>query len=122
MPGFNEENAVEKPVIDAMVEVGWTYRSGPSIVRASNDVLNEQDLRAALIRLNPEIAVDPSRADDVIYALRSVLIGVSSAGLVRANQEFAKWLKGEVTRPFGPNGEHVTVRLVDFENVGRYKV
>ena len=47
MPGFNEENAVEKPVIDAMVEVGWTYRSGPSIARASNDVLNEQDLRAA---------------------------------------------------------------------------
>ena len=118
MPGFNEENAVEKPVIDAMVEVGWTYRSGPSIARASNDVLNEQDLRAALIRLNPEIAIDPSRADDVIYALRSVLIGVSSAGLVRANQEFAKWLKGEVTRPYGPNGEHVTIRLVDFNNVG----
>jgi type I restriction enzyme R subunit len=118
MTGFNEENAVERPVIDAMVEVGWTYKSGPSLARTSNDVLNEQDLRAALIRLNPEIAVEPSRVDDVIYALRGVLIGVSSAGLVRANQEFAKWLKGEVTRPFGPNGEHVTVRLVDFDNVG----
>ncbi len=118
MTGFNEENAVEQPVIDAMVDVGWTYRSGPSLARTTSDVLNESDLRVALIRLNPEIAKDPSRADDVIYALRSVLIGVSAAGLVRANQEFAKWLKGEVTRPFGPNGEHVTVRLVDFENVG----
>lgn len=118
MPGFNEENAVERPIIDGMVQVGWTYAPGATLVRSANDVLNEQDLRAALIRLNPDIARDPSRADDVIYALRSVLIGVSSAGLVRANEQFAKWLKGEVTRPFGPNGEHVTIRIVDFDNVG----
>ena len=35
MTGFNEENAVEQPVIDAMVDVGWTYRSGPSLARTT---------------------------------------------------------------------------------------
>ena len=118
MPGFNEENAVEKPIIDSMVEIGWSYKPGNSISRSTNDVLNEQDLRAALIRLNPSIAADPARADEVIYKLRSVLIGVSSAGLVRANEQFFKWVHGEVSMPFGPNGEHVTIHLVDFDNVG----
>jgi type I restriction enzyme, R subunit len=38
---------------------------------------------------------------------------VQADGLVRANENFMAWLRGEKTMPFGPNGEHVTVRLVD---------
>ena len=34
-------------------------------------------------------------------------------GLVRANENFMAWLRGEKTMPFGHNGEHVSVRLVD---------
>ena len=34
-------------------------------------------------------------------------------GLVRANENFMAWLRGEKTMPFGHNGEHVPVRLVD---------
>lgn len=32
---------------------------------------------------------------------------------MRANENFMTWLRGEKTMPFGANGEHVTVRLVD---------
>jgi type I restriction enzyme R subunit len=39
---------------------------------------------------------------------------VQGDGLVRANENFMAWLRGEKTMPFGPNGEHVAVRLVDF--------
>jgi type I restriction enzyme R subunit len=119
MAGFNEENAVEWPTIDSIAALGWTYKPGSSLNRSTNDVLNEQDLKAALIRLNPSITSDPAKADEVIYKLRSLLIGVSSAGLVRANEQFAKWVRGEVTMPFGPEGRHETVVLVDFDNVGR---
>lgn len=36
---------------------------------------------------------------------------------MRANEEFAMWLKGERTMPFGENNQHTSVRLVDFENL-----
>jgi type I restriction enzyme R subunit len=73
-------------------------------------------LRVALIRLNPEIAAQPDRADEVIYALRAILLSVQADGLVRANENFMAWLRGEKTMPFGPQGEHVPVRLVDGAN------
>ena len=76
-------------------------------------------MREALIRLNPEIAAQPDRADDVLYRLRAILMGVRTDGLVKANEEFAAWLSGERSMPFGADGEHVTVRLVDLEDVER---
>jgi type I restriction enzyme R subunit len=78
-------------------------------------VFVESWVREALIRLNPEIAEQVDRADEVIYALRAILISVQADGLVRANENFSAWLRGEKTMPFGPNGQHVTVRLVDPE-------
>ena len=81
--------------------------------RQSTDVMVESWVREALIRLNPEIAAQPDRADEVIYNLRACILSVQADGLVRANENFMAWLRGEKTMPFGPNGEHVTVRLVD---------
>ena len=83
--------------------------------RATSDVLVEPHLRDALIRLNPEIAARPDRADEVLYRLRAILLSVNADGLVRANEEFTAWLRGERSMPFGPHGEHTPVRLVDFE-------
>ena len=34
----------------------------------------ESMVKAALIRLNPEIAEEPNRADEVIYKLRSLIL------------------------------------------------
>ena len=47
------------------------------------------------MRLNPTIAANPDRADDVIYQLRAIIMGVRSDGLVKANEAFADWLTGE---------------------------
>jgi len=71
----------------------------------------------ALIRLNPEIAAQPDRAEDVLYKLRAIIMGVRSDGLVKANEEFTAWLTGERSMPFGENGEHVTIRLIDFDDI-----
>ena len=73
----------------------------------------------ALIRLNPEIAIQPDRADDVLHRLRAIIMGVRSDGLAKANEEFAAWLTGERSMPFGTNGEHVTVHLIDFADIER---
>ena len=114
---FNEANAVEKFLLSRMAGLGWAYAHGPQLARTSNDAMIETSVRSALLRLNPEITAEPERSDEVIYKLRGVILGVAGDGLVRANEEFMAWVRGERSMPFGPNGEHVTIRLIDFDNV-----
>jgi type I restriction enzyme R subunit len=92
----------------------WSYVAGLALPRQLGEVMVEPWVREALIALNPEIAEHPDRADEVIYVLRAILLSMQGDGLVRANENFTTWLRGEKTMPFGPNGQHVTVRLVDF--------
>ncbi len=94
----------------------WKYKSSSELNRNTDTVLLEGELNASLQRLNPEIAANPDFADEVIYKLRAILMSVNSVGLVKANEEFYKWLQGEKTMPFGENNRHVPVRLIDFED------
>lgn len=129
---FNELNSVEHYIIHQLSGVNlnkqtveepasygaqWVFKSPEELQRGINEVLVETELKEALIRLNPEIAANPNLADEVIYKLRAVLIAVNQVGLVRANEEFFKWMTGEKTMPFGENNRHVPVRLIDFENL-----
>ena len=132
---FNEENTVEQMVLDTLCggmtssmiadelasyggEVkGWRFVSAGELPRQCSDVLVESMVRDALIRLNPEIKAQPDRADEVVYRLRTIPLSVQSEGLVRANELFAQWLRGEKSMPFGKRGEHTQVRLIDFENL-----
>jgi len=103
----------------ASTGVGWTYLPGVAIPREPQEVFAEPLVREALIRLNPEIATKPERAEEVLYKLRAIVLSVRSDGLIRANEEFTAWLRGERSMPFGKDGEHVTVRIVDFEDLSR---
>jgi type I restriction enzyme R subunit len=131
---FNELNAVEHFIIHQLsgenlnlgavseakpppYKAEWQYCSSEELDRGVNEVLVESELRKALIRINPEIQQNPALADEVIYKLRAILISVNQTGLVRANEEFTKWLQGEKTMPFGENNRHVPVRLIDFEKL-----
>src|SRR5262249_17456682 len=97
--------------------LGWHYLSGSNLPRQPHEVLVEDQLRNALIRLNPSVAALPDRVDDVLYRLRAIVMTARESGLVKANEEFAAWLLGERSMSFGENGEHVTIHLIDFENV-----
>lgn len=130
---FNELNSVEHYIIhqisgvnlnnngvsepESSYGIKWNYKSAQEIKRTSNEVLVETELKEALIRLNPEIAQKNELADEVIYKLRAILISVNHTGLVRANEEFFKWMTGDKTMPFGENNRHVPVRLIDFDNL-----
>jgi type I site-specific restriction-modification system R (restriction) subunit len=97
--------------------LGWHYLGPTSIPRQPHEVFVEDWIREALIRLNPEIAAVPDRADEVIYKLRAIVLAVRSDGILKANEELTAWLRGDRSMPFGPNNEHVTVRLLDLENL-----
>ena len=112
---LNDENVSETPLKQYCSE--WQFQSPEQLDRNENEVLIDSLVRKALIRLNPEISAKPELADEVIYKLRTILISVNQVGLVKANEEFRLWLTGEKTMPFGSNNEHITVRLIDFDNV-----
>ena len=132
---FTELNSVEHYIINQLTGVNlnnptlqaekasygieWQYKSSATLKRSVNEVLLEQNLKDALIRLNPEIAANNALADEVIYKLRAILITVEQMGLVRANEEFFKWLTGHKTMPFGENNRHVPVRFFDFQDLSK---
>lgn len=114
---FTEQNAVEDFIRDQVMALGWAFIPGDDLPRALSDVLIAEHLRGALERLNPDIAADPSRADEVLYRLNAILLSVPAEGVVRADENLRAWLLGEKSMPFGPNNQHVTVRLIDFDDL-----
>jgi type I restriction enzyme R subunit len=96
---------------------GWHFVPAVALPRQPQDVFVEAHLREALIRLNPTIAAVPDRADEVLYKLRAIVLSVRSDGLIRANETFTQWLRGELSMPFGENHQHVSIRLIDFDNL-----
>ncbi len=137
---FNESNTVEAYLYDLLSDpgkpaavnavqepeshygrshkgLGWRRIASADFPRQPQDVLVESWVREALIRLNPDIATQPDRADEVLYKLRAIVLAVRSDGLIRANEEMMAWIRGERSMPFGLNNEHVPVRLIDFDNL-----
>lgn len=117
---FNEANTVEAYLRDLLSKNhGWVYQAPSSVPRQQQDVLVEGWVRDALIRLNPTIAAEPDRADEVIHRLRTIVLAVRSDGLIRANEEMTAWMRGERSMPFGENNEHVPIQLIDFADQSR---
>lgn len=134
---FNEQNTIEHFILHELTGVRlddlknqnyrapnealqaglgkWQYVPAFQLKREVTDVIVESLLKDALVRLNPDIAADPSKADEVLYKLRAIFLSVNHSGLVRANEEFSSWLKGEKSMPFGENNQHVSINLIDFE-------
>lgn len=108
---FNEDNTVEKMVIESLKNVGWKYIPAEELPRQFNDVLVEPMVKEALIRLNPEIAIEPSRADEVIYKLRTLINSVQAHNLVTQNELFKKWIFEENSYPFGKDGRMIPIKF-----------
>lgn len=117
MSQFNEANSVRDYIRDLTTSVDVSFMPGNELPRRADEVLLEGLVRAALVRLNPEIAEDPAKADEVIYNLRALLLSArTTPHPVVANEDLMAWLTGQKSMPFGPNGEHTTVRLIDFDD------
>ena len=121
LTGINLNNVQHGKVKEEELPYGdnakWKYIQPELLQREITDVFLERELKESLIRLNPAIKSNPDRAEEVIFKLRAILIAVGNVGLVRANEEFAKWLRGEISMPIGKNNEHVNIRLIDFEQI-----
>ena len=135
---FNELNTVENFVIHRLTGVNlnstqsgtivpepvpssvseeWHYVPSELLERDITEVILEKDLKESLCRLNPDINRNPEYADEVIRKLQAIIAKVNNIGLVQSNEEFTKWLRNEHTMPFGTNGEHVNICLIDYNDL-----
>lgn len=108
---FNEENTIEQMLISTLSNNGWRFVDAETLLRRHGDVLVEPMVKEALIRLNPEIAEEPSRADEVIYKLRAIILSVQAHNLVTQNELFKKILFEENSFPFGKDGRMIPIRF-----------
>lgn len=120
---FNENNTTQRQITDILRrELGWREVKAIDLNRSIRDVFLLDELTAALQRLNPDIAAQPGRAEEVIHRLRAILLSVQADGLIRANQRMSDWLRNDHTMPFGSgqgrHHQHVPVRLIDYDNMG----
>ena len=111
MPTFNEDNTIEQMIISTLSSNGWEYIPADKLPREFSDVMVEPMVKEALIRLNPEIAEDPSRADEVIYKLRTLINSVQPHNLVTQNETFKKWIFEENSYPFGKDGRMIPIKF-----------
>lgn len=111
MPVFNEDNTIEQMLISSLKNNGWKYVPAEELPRNYSDVMVEPMVKEALIRLNPEIAEEPSRADEVIYKLRTIILSVQAHNLVTQNELFKKMMFETNSYPFGKDGRMIPIRF-----------
>lgn len=119
MPKFNEDNTTEQMLLTTLQRNGWEYIPAEELDRDESDVMVESMVRAALIRLNPEIAGDESRADEVIYKLRTLFLSTNAQNLVTQNEAFKELVFEKNSYPFGENGRQVSIDLFGTEVNGK---
>ncbi|MFA0411376.1 HsdR family type I site-specific deoxyribonuclease, partial [Vibrio splendidus] len=115
---FNEQTVTEDGIIDRLKGlngVKWNYCHGESLPKQTHDIFVDTWLKDALCSLNPDIGNSPDYADEVIYKLRGLMLEAKHTGLVKANENFHEWLMAEKSLPFGENGDHITIKLIDFD-------
>ena len=103
------EQAIENMVISTLVSNGWEYIPAEELPRNHSDVMVEPMVRDALIRLNPEIAANPSYADEVIIKLRPLFMQAKSSDLVTLNEEFKNQIFEKNSFPFGENHSFIPI-------------
>ena len=113
MPGFYTEADYENSIIELFQGMGYRHIYGPDIERDFYLPLYEDELIAALHRLNPTMPEDA--INDAIFKLKNF----ENAELVQKNAVFMDYLQHGVEVRYFNKGEECSslVYLVDYKNV-----
>ena len=114
---FNEDNTTEQMIINVLSKNGWEYIPPEELDRKESDVMVESMVRDALIRLNPEIAADDSRADEIIYKLRTLFLSTNAQNLVTQNEAFKQMVFEKNSYPFAEDGKQVSIDFFGTETL-----
>ena len=100
--------------------LGWNYFSHENLPRQLREALVEEHLRDALVRLNPSHR-RPARLASTTCSTGCGQSSWASAATAwsRPTRNSPPGSSGEKSMPFGENGEHVTIKLIDFDDLGQ---
>jgi len=112
MPGFYTEADYENSIIELFQNMGYHHIYGPDIERDFNSPLYDDELTAALYRLNPSMPEEAIK--DALFKLKNF----ENADLVRKNAVFMDYIQqGIEVRYFVDNEERSgLVYIVDYKN------
>ncbi len=126
MPNLTESE-IEQFAIDLLKSVGWGYVFGPDIApeevgtshysignrKSFSDVLLYDELKKALVRINPNVSED--LIDDAIAKVSSI----SSPDLLSANEIFHSFINDGVKVSYRKDGieRGEIIRLIDFNDI-----
>lgn len=113
---FNERNTVQDLVVDTLKNLGWRLVKRTDLERQETNIIVEKILAKKLQELNPALVDDPTKVDEILYKLQEIILSANDFGLIKANEQFSEWLKNQKTMPYGENGQHIPVKLIDFDN------
>jgi type I restriction enzyme R subunit len=116
-PADVNEKTIQNGVAKHIESLGWKLADDETLSRPVDGIFLYDDLEAALVRLNPEIAEQPERAQEVFAKLRAVVLAVRNDGLVAANEEFVQWMCGRRSIQYIGTDKSVQVRMIDFDDV-----
>lgn len=116
---FTEEDTTEQMIIETLQHNGWKYIPAEELPRDYSDVYVESMVKNALIRLNPVIAEDTSRADEVIFKLRALFLSTNQQNLVTQNEAFKQFVFEKNSYPFGKDGRQVSIDFFGTEVNGK---
>ena len=114
MPGFYTEADYENSIIELFQNMGYRHVYGPDIERDFYSPLYEEELTAALYRLNPKMPEDAIA--DALYKLRNF----ENAGLVQKNAVFMDYIQHGIEVRYFVKGEERSglVYIVDYKSPG----
>ena len=112
MPGFYTEADYENSIIELFQNMGYRYVYGPDVERDYYSPLYEEELTAALKRLNPALPQDA--LTEALQKLKTF----ENADLVQKNAVFTDYIQHGVEVRYFANGEErsALVYLADYQN------
>lgn len=114
---MSEILSLQAPLIQGLASIGWKHIPGNELDRDIEQPFVEPEVVAALIRLNPRVAQNPERADEILRPLRALTLAPANDGLVEVNRDFTRWLRGLHDHQYVGETGSVPVRLIDFDNL-----
>lgn len=117
---LTEANTIQEYILKILQRetpnLKWDYLDPKKIQRKETDILLEQTLRKKLQEFNPAVKEHPEREDEILYQLDKIIHSTQN-GLVNANEEFSKWLKGDKTMRYGKNNQDIPIKLINFDDI-----
>ncbi|MDF5758383.1 HsdR family type I site-specific deoxyribonuclease [Spongiactinospora sp. TRM90649] len=111
MKGIRERE-FQNLMIQWSLPMGWAFTAGRSLSRETTQTVVVDQLRDAIVRLNPEV-IDGFDVDAVVAEIVATVNAVEG-GLVRANEQVLRLLRGH--KEFrDTDGVWHTVKVIDFE-------